>query len=83
MSTCTTCKFTPQKEGGSLTCQRFPTPIRVARSYFCGEYIQDGEDNGKHNKKHADKRVLRNQSTERVGSQTVTPVSGPLLGIDD
>ena len=83
MSTCTTCKFVPHKEGGSFTCQRYPTPVRVARGYFCGEYIQDGEDNGKPNKKHADKRLLRNQSTERVGSQTVTPVSGPLLGIDD
>jgi len=35
---CETCKFTPQKEGGSLTCQRYPQSIRVARSYFCGEY---------------------------------------------
>jgi len=35
---CTNCKYTVGKDGGSLTCQRHPSPIRVARSYWCGEW---------------------------------------------
>jgi hypothetical protein len=35
---CTNCKYTVGKDGGSLTCQRHPSPVRVARSYWCGEW---------------------------------------------
>jgi hypothetical protein len=38
MTTCGVCKFTMGQEGGSLTCQRYPQPHRVARSYWCGEW---------------------------------------------
>jgi len=80
---CETCKFTPNKEGGSLSCQRFPTPVRVARSYFCGEYQPMGENDGEANQRHAGKRVSRNQGAERVRSETVAPFSGALPGVDD
>ena len=36
--TCADCRYTAGQEGGSLTCQRYPQPHRVARSYLCGEY---------------------------------------------
>ena len=35
---CADCRYTAGQEGGSLTCQRYPQPYRVARSYLCGEY---------------------------------------------
>lgn len=35
---CVNCRFTVGKDGGSLSCQRHPSPIRVARSYWCGEW---------------------------------------------
>jgi hypothetical protein len=35
---CADCRYTAGQEGGSLTCQRYPQPHRVARSYWCGEY---------------------------------------------
>jgi hypothetical protein len=35
---CADCRYTAGQEGGSLTCQRYPQPHRVARSYLCGEY---------------------------------------------
>lgn len=41
--TCSECKYTQGQEGGSLTCQRFPQPARVARSYWCGEYQPAGK----------------------------------------
>jgi len=39
--TCLTCKFTKEKTGGSLTCQRYPTATRVARTQWCGEWQAD------------------------------------------
>jgi hypothetical protein len=80
---CETCKFTPQKEGGSLTCQRYPQSIRVARSYFCGEYQAMEETDGKANKGPASRRVSRNQGSERVGGEVVAPFAGSLPGVDD
>lgn len=38
MSNCAECLYTAGQEGGSLTCQRYPQPHRVARSYWCGEH---------------------------------------------
>lgn len=38
MISCADCKFTEGQEGGALTCQRYPSPQRVARSYWCGEH---------------------------------------------
>ena len=35
---CTACRYTDGQTGGSLTCQRYPQPHRVARSYWCGEF---------------------------------------------
>lgn len=35
---CADCRYTAGQDGGSLTCQRYPQPHRVARSYLCGEY---------------------------------------------
>jgi hypothetical protein len=35
---CTACRYTDGQSGGSLTCQRYPQPHRVARSYWCGEF---------------------------------------------
>lgn len=35
---CVNCRFTTGKDGGSLSCQRNPVPVRVARSYWCGEW---------------------------------------------
>ena len=39
--TCLTCKFTKEKTGGSLTCLRYPTQTRVARTQWCGEWQAD------------------------------------------
>lgn len=41
MNNCVNCKYTHIKEGGSLTCQRFPKAVRVARDYVCGEWRPD------------------------------------------
>ena len=41
MESCLSCKFTTSKDGGSLSCQRYPQQLRVARSYWCGEYTAD------------------------------------------
>ncbi len=41
MENCLSCKFTTSKDGGSLSCQRYPQQLRVARSYWCGEYVAD------------------------------------------
>lgn len=41
MESCLSCKFTTSKDGGSLSCQRYPQQLRVARSYWCGEYAAD------------------------------------------
>jgi hypothetical protein len=41
MDTCVTCKYTLNKEGGSLSCCRFPRQVRVARDYVCGEWRPD------------------------------------------
>lgn len=41
MESCLSCKFTTSKDGGSLSCQRYPQQLRVARSYWCGEYVAD------------------------------------------
>lgn len=41
MDTCVTCKYTLSKEGGSLSCCRFPRQVRVARDYVCGEWRPD------------------------------------------
>jgi len=35
---CSNCKYTEGQTGGSLTCQRYPQPHRVAQTYWCGEY---------------------------------------------
>jgi hypothetical protein len=39
--TCLTCRFTKEKTGGSLTCLRYPTSTRVARTQWCGEWQAD------------------------------------------
>jgi hypothetical protein len=39
--TCLTCRFTKEKTGGSLTCLRYPTQTRVARTQWCGEWQAD------------------------------------------
>jgi hypothetical protein len=39
--TCFTCRYTKEKAGGSLTCLRYPTPTRVARTQWCGEWQAD------------------------------------------
>ena len=39
--TCLTCKFTKEKTGVSLTCLRYPTQTRVARTQWCGEWQAD------------------------------------------
>lgn len=41
MDSCMTCKYTLIKDGGSLTCNRFPKAVRVARDYVCGEWRPD------------------------------------------
>ncbi len=41
---CAVCRYTEGQEGGSLTCQRYPQPHRVARSYLCGEYKPVAEE---------------------------------------
>lgn len=41
MDSCLTCKYAPIKEGGSLSCCRFPQQTRVARDYWCGEWRPD------------------------------------------
>jgi hypothetical protein len=41
MESCLSCKFTLSKEGGSLSCNRYPTQLRVARSHWCGEWKSD------------------------------------------
>lgn len=38
---CLNCRFTKEKTGGSLTCMRYPNPVRVARTQWCGEYQAD------------------------------------------
>lgn len=38
---CLNCRFTKEKTGGSLTCMRYPNPIRVARTQWCGEWQAD------------------------------------------
>lgn len=83
MDSCLSCKFTISKDGGSLTCQRYPQSIRVARSYYCGEHKQMEESDGKANKGSTGRRVSRNQGSERVGGETVAPFTGSLSGIDD
>jgi len=49
---CENCKFTIDKTGGSLVCQRFPNQVRVAKQYWCGEWRPEprGEKNGNHQK---------------------------------
>lgn len=59
---CTNCKYTVSKEGGSLTCQRHPQPVRVARSYWCGEWRPDvkvEKQDGKANKQSGSYRLSR------------------------
>jgi hypothetical protein len=41
MESCLSCKFTANKDGGSLSCQRYPQQLRVARSHWCGEWKAD------------------------------------------
>jgi hypothetical protein len=41
MESCLSCKYTTSKEGGSLSCQRYPQQLRVARSHWCGEHVPD------------------------------------------
>ncbi len=41
MESCLSCKYTTSKDGGSLSCQRYPAQLRVARSYWCGEWTRD------------------------------------------
>ena len=41
MESCLSCKFTTSKDGGSLSCQRYPQQLRVSRSYWCGEWQSD------------------------------------------
>jgi hypothetical protein len=41
MESCLSCKFTLNKDGGSLSCQRYPSQLRVARSGWCGEWTRD------------------------------------------
>lgn len=41
MESCLSCKFTTGKDGGSLSCQRYPQQLRVGRAYWCGEYKPD------------------------------------------
>ena len=41
MKTCLSCVHTHHKEGGTLTCQRYPTPAKVGVTYVCGEYKQE------------------------------------------
>ena len=41
MESCLSCKFTLNKDGGSLSCQRYPSQLRVARSGWCGEWTKD------------------------------------------
>ncbi len=41
MESCLSCKFTINKDGGSLSCQRYPQQLRVARSGWCGEWAAD------------------------------------------
>jgi hypothetical protein len=41
MDSCMSCKYAPVKEGGSLSCCRFPQLTRVARDYWCGEWRPD------------------------------------------
>jgi hypothetical protein len=38
---CLNCRFTKEKTGGSLTCLRYPTQTRVARTQWCGEWQAD------------------------------------------
>ncbi len=41
MESCLSCKFTLSKDGGSLSCHRYPQQLRVARSHWCGEWKSD------------------------------------------
>ncbi len=58
---CENCKYTVSKEGGSLSCQRYPQQIRVARSYWCGEWrpaVKEKQD-GKANKQSTSQGLPR------------------------
>lgn len=45
MTTCAECRFTQgQSDGASLMCQRYPSRVRVARTYWCGEWKARVED---------------------------------------
>lgn len=41
MVDCRDCRFSTDKEAGTLLCQRYPTPARVGRTYWCGEFVEE------------------------------------------
>lgn len=64
---CGICRYTAGQIGGSLTCQRYPQPHRVARSYWCGEF----------------KSVVEAKVEEPKPSETRTGRARPRLTITD
>lgn len=41
MADCRDCKFSTNREGGTLNCQRYPALQKVGRTYWCGEFVEE------------------------------------------
>lgn len=70
MESCLSCKFTASKDGGSLNCQRYPQQLRVARSYWCGEWMADKTFT-----------IPAKRSRERLPPKPVAPVGSGTLDV--
>ena len=70
MESCLSCKYTASKEGGSLSCQRYPQQLRVARSHWCGEWKADQSYT-----------IPAKRSKERLGVKPVEPSHGGTLDV--
>ncbi|CAB5171089.1 hypothetical protein UFOVP155_66 [uncultured Caudovirales phage] len=41
MVDCRECRFSTDKEAGTLICQRYPNAVKVGRTYWCGEFVEE------------------------------------------
>jgi hypothetical protein len=41
MADCRDCKYSHNREGATLDCQRYPRSIKVGRTYWCGEFVEE------------------------------------------
>jgi hypothetical protein len=41
MADCRDCRFSTDKEAGTLICQRYPAAVKVGRTYWCGEFVEE------------------------------------------